>query len=69
MKLPFTKKSTVYYDRINAEYFRLDQEVRAAQGELQEAEVDCEQKRQWLYEANPRGSRYQSAMPRNARRC
>ncbi len=61
MKLPFTKKSTVYYDRINAEYFRLDQEVRAAQGELQEAEVDCEQKRQWLYEANQRGSRYQSS--------
>ena len=62
MKLnPFNKKSTAYYDKVRAEYNKLDREMAAAREELQKAEDDHERKRRRHYELTPRGSMYSSA--------
>lgn len=62
MKLnPFNKKSTAYYDKVRAEYDKLDCEMAAAREELQKAEVDHERKRRRHYELTQRGSMYSSA--------
>ena len=38
MKLnPFNKKSTAYYDKVKAEYDKLDREITAAKEDLQKA--------------------------------
>lgn len=62
MKLnPFNKKSTAYYDKVKAEYDKLDREMAAAREELQKAEADHERKRRRHYELTQRGSMYSSA--------
>ena len=62
MKLnPFNKKSTAYYDKVRAEYDKLDREMAAAREELQKAEADHETKRRRHYELTQRGSMYSSA--------
>lgn len=62
MKLnPFNKKSTAYYDKVRAEYNKLDREMAAAREELQKAEDDHERKRRRHYELTQRGSMYSSA--------
>lgn len=62
MKLnPFNKKSTAYYDKVRAEYDKLDREMAAAREELQKAEADHERKRRRHYELTQRGSMYSSA--------
>lgn len=61
MKLnPFSKKPSAYYSKVKAEFEQLDQELRAARAELQEAEADCEQKRRIHFELTQRGSIYSS---------
>ena len=62
MKLnPFNKKSTAYYDKVRAEYDKLDREIATAREELQKAEADHERKRRRHYELTQRGSMYSSA--------
>ena len=62
MKLnPFNKKSTGYYDKVRAEYDKLDREIATAREELQKAEADHERKRRRHYELTQRGSMYSSA--------
>ena len=59
MKLnPFNKKSSAYYDKVKAEYNKLDRELSAASTELKEAEADYERKRRRHFELEQRGSMY-----------
>lgn len=62
MKLnPFNKKSTAYYDKVKAEYDKLDREITTAREALQKAEADLERKRRRHYELAQRGSMYSSS--------
>lgn len=61
MKLnPFNKKSTAYYDKIKAEYDKLDRELTATKDQLNEAEADFERKRRRQFELDQHGSMYSS---------
>lgn len=61
MKLnPFNKKSTAYYDKVKADFDKLDRELAAAKNQLNEAEADFEQKRRRQFELDQRGSMYSS---------
>ena len=61
MKLnPFNKKSTAYYDKVKAEYDKLDRELTATKDQLNEAEADFERKRRRQFELDQHGSMYSS---------
>ena len=61
MKLnPFNKKSTAYYDKVKAEYDKLDRELTATKDQLNEAEADFERKRHRQFELDQHGSMYSS---------
>lgn len=61
MKLnPFNKKSTAYYDKVKAEYDKLDRELTATKDQLNEAEADFERKRLRQLELDQHGSMYSS---------
>lgn len=62
MKLnPFNKKPTAYYDKVKAEYDKLDREITAAKEVLQKAEADHDRKRRRHFELTQRGSMYSSS--------
>ena len=61
MKLnPFNKKSSAYYDKVKAEYDKLDRELTATKDQLNEAEADFERKRHRQFELDQHGSMYSS---------
>jgi len=61
MKLnPFSKKSSAYYDKIKADFDKLDRELADAKSQLNEAEADFEQKRRRQFELDQHGSMYSS---------
>lgn len=61
MKLnPFSKKSTAYYDKVKAEYDKLDRELTATKDQLNDAEADFERKRHRQFELDQHGSMYSS---------
>lgn len=61
MKLnPFNKKSTAYYDKVKADFDKLDRELTAAKSQLTEAEADFEIKRSRQFALDQRGSMYSS---------
>ncbi len=61
MKLnPFSKKSSAYYDKVKAEYDKLDREMSATKDQLNEAEADFERKRRRQFELDQHGSMYSS---------